>query len=146
MAVFFWYLVKSDFFSVHYCKHVHWTSHLFQVTKKGRPCLTGHPVCKGSEIADRSYMDRPRIGSGRNGRLVYLNNDLLLIREAVKKFFFFFFFNGRAIKALTPPPNLELYCRRNFEPSKKKVLKIQMTHLYQIHVPENIINAPEKRF
>ena len=45
MAVFFWYRVKSDLFSVRYCTSVHW-SHFVQGTRKTRPCLTGHPVGK----------------------------------------------------------------------------------------------------
>ena len=42
MAVFFWYLVKSDLYSVSYCAGVHWTNHLG--TRNTRPWLAGHPV------------------------------------------------------------------------------------------------------
>ena len=44
MAVFFWYLVKSDLSIVRYCTHIHWTSHFLQGTRKTEPCLTGHSV------------------------------------------------------------------------------------------------------
>ena len=44
MAVFFWYLVKSDWSSVRYCTSLHWTSHSFKDTRKIRPRLTGHSV------------------------------------------------------------------------------------------------------
>ena len=42
MAVFFWYLVKSDLSSVRYT--VHWTASFFQGTRNTRPYITGHPV------------------------------------------------------------------------------------------------------
>ena len=44
MAVYFWYLVKSDLSSVYVYSSVHWASHLLQGTRKIRPCLNGHPV------------------------------------------------------------------------------------------------------
>ena len=44
MAVFFWYLVKSDLSSVRVYISLHWKSHFLQVTRKKRPCLTGNPV------------------------------------------------------------------------------------------------------
>ena len=44
MAVFFWYLVKSDFSCVGYCTRVQWTSHFLQDTRYTRPCINGHPV------------------------------------------------------------------------------------------------------
>ena len=56
MTVFFCYLVKSDFSSLHYCKRVHWTGHFTQGTSKTRPCLTGHLV------------DASRVGEGAQGR------------------------------------------------------------------------------
>ena len=34
MAEFCWCLVKSDLSSVRYCTRVHWTSHIYQGTKK----------------------------------------------------------------------------------------------------------------
>ena len=40
----FWYLVKSDFSSVHVFRSVHWTSHFLKGTRKTLPCFTGHPV------------------------------------------------------------------------------------------------------
>ena len=63
MAVFFWYLVKSDLS----CTHVHWTSHICQkhTTMYNRsPCTFFsahvHPVCSiswcrnGSKLASAS--------------------------------------------------------------------------------------------
>ena len=45
MAVFLWYLVKSDMSSVSYCTQVHWTGHFFfKGNRNTRLCLTGHPV------------------------------------------------------------------------------------------------------
>ena len=44
MAMFFWFLVKSDMSNVRYCTRVHWPSHFFQGTRKTRPCLTCQPV------------------------------------------------------------------------------------------------------
>ena len=44
MALFLWYLIKSDFSNVRYCTRVHWTSHFSKVSKKTRPYLTGDPV------------------------------------------------------------------------------------------------------
>ena len=44
MAVFFWYLVKSDLSSVQVCSSVHWTSHFLQDARKTRPCLSGRVV------------------------------------------------------------------------------------------------------
>ena len=46
MAVFFWYLVKIDLSSVHYCTRAHGPSHCFQGNRKSWPYLTGHPVPK----------------------------------------------------------------------------------------------------
>ena len=46
MAVFFSYFVKSDLSSVFYFTRVHWTSHLFQGTRKTRQRWIGHPVVK----------------------------------------------------------------------------------------------------
>ena len=40
MAVFFWYLGKSDLSSVHVYSSVDCTSHFLQGTRKTRPCLT----------------------------------------------------------------------------------------------------------
>ena len=40
MAACFWYLVKSDFSSVHMYNSVHWTSHFLKGTRKTQPCLT----------------------------------------------------------------------------------------------------------
>ena len=44
MAVFFWYLLKSDLSSVRYFPRVHQTSHFYQGTRKTRTYLTGHLV------------------------------------------------------------------------------------------------------
>ena len=44
IAVYIWYLEKSDLFSVRYCTRGHWTNHFIQDTRKTRPCLTGDPV------------------------------------------------------------------------------------------------------
>ena len=44
LAVFFWYLGKSDLSSVHVYSSVHWTSHFLQGTIEELPCLTGHLV------------------------------------------------------------------------------------------------------
>ena len=44
MAVFFWYLVKSDLFSVRVYSSLRWTSHFLQGTRKTRPCLSGQVV------------------------------------------------------------------------------------------------------
>ena len=44
MAVYFWYLVKSDLSSVHVYSSAYWTSHFLQGTRKTCPCLTGHLV------------------------------------------------------------------------------------------------------
>ena len=44
IAMWFWYLVKRDLPSVGYCTRVHRTSHCLHVTRKTRPCSTGHPV------------------------------------------------------------------------------------------------------
>ena len=49
MAVFFFYLVKSDLSSVHYCTRVQWTNQFLQGTRKTRPYITGHPVPPGVE-------------------------------------------------------------------------------------------------
>ena len=43
MAVFFWYLVNSEY-SVRYCTVAILDELRFQGTRKIRPCLTGHPV------------------------------------------------------------------------------------------------------
>ena len=48
MAVFFWYLGKSDLSSVCYCRCVHQTSHFLQGTRTTRPCITGYPVGSGA--------------------------------------------------------------------------------------------------
>ena len=37
MAVFFWYLGKSCFYSERVCSSVHWTSHFLQGTRNTRP-------------------------------------------------------------------------------------------------------------
>ena len=44
MILCFWYLLKSDLYSVHVYSIVHCTSHFLQGTRKTRPCLNGHPV------------------------------------------------------------------------------------------------------
>ena len=44
MAVFYWYLVKSDLSSLLIYSSVYWTSHFLLGTRKAQPCLTGHPV------------------------------------------------------------------------------------------------------
>ena len=47
MAVFIWYLVKSDFSSARYCTvHVYTGQimHFLQDTRNTRPCLTGQPL------------------------------------------------------------------------------------------------------
>ena len=56
MAVFFWYLVKSDFCRIRYCTHEHWISHYLprileniyilhlQGIRNTRSCFTGHFV------------------------------------------------------------------------------------------------------
>ena len=38
MAVFFWYIVKSNLSSVRYCNRVNCTSQFLQGTRKTRPC------------------------------------------------------------------------------------------------------------
>ena len=43
MTVFFWYLVKSDLFSVLYCT-IHAYKSLLQGTRNKRASLTGHTV------------------------------------------------------------------------------------------------------
>ena len=45
MAVFFWYLVKSEFSSAGYGTRVPWTSHLLKGTRKLRLCITGQHNC-----------------------------------------------------------------------------------------------------
>ena len=44
MAMFFWYPVKSDLFTVRCSTRVHRTSHFLQGTRPTRPCLSGDPV------------------------------------------------------------------------------------------------------
>ena len=44
MALFFWYLLKSDLSSASYCTRVNWTSHFLQDTRNTRPCITDLPV------------------------------------------------------------------------------------------------------
>ena len=44
MAALFWYLWKSNLYSVHVYSSVHWTIHFLQGTSKTWPCLTGYPV------------------------------------------------------------------------------------------------------
>ena len=44
MAVFLWYLIKSDVSSVRYSTRVHWTGNFLQGIRKTQPCLSGHPV------------------------------------------------------------------------------------------------------
>ena len=47
MAAWFWYLVKSDLFSVIYCSvnsSKQWTSPFLQGTRTTRPCLSGQVV------------------------------------------------------------------------------------------------------
>ena len=44
MAVFLWFLVKSDLSSVGYCTRVNRISHFLQGTRITRPWITGHPV------------------------------------------------------------------------------------------------------
>ena len=60
MAVFFWYLVKSDLSSVGYCTRVHWTSHFLQGTRNPRSCITCHPVpVEGGAVGDRRVPGPP---------------------------------------------------------------------------------------
>ena len=46
MAVFFWYLAKSELSNICnvHCTRVHWTSLFLQGTNKTRPCISCHPV------------------------------------------------------------------------------------------------------
>ena len=48
MAVYFWYLIKSDLSSVRNFNTVHWTSFFIQGTRYTQPCITGHPVVNRS--------------------------------------------------------------------------------------------------
>ena len=51
MAMFFWYLVKSDdSVRAPWYSGVHWTSHYLQGTRNTRPCITGTPVYTGYYI------------------------------------------------------------------------------------------------
>ena len=44
MDVFFWYLVKSDLFSVCYCTPGNWRSNFLLGIRNTWPCITGHTV------------------------------------------------------------------------------------------------------
>ena len=53
MAVYLWYLVKSDLSSVRYCTvyiGVHWKSHFLQGTWTREPCLFGQAVVCSSML------------------------------------------------------------------------------------------------
>ena len=54
MAVFFWYLVKSDS-SVCYCTHKHKTCLFIQGTRNTRPFITGHFVLDNNKTIDVSF-------------------------------------------------------------------------------------------
>ena len=61
MAVFFWYLIKSDFCAVYALLHVYTgqVSHFLKGTRKTRPCLTGHPLGNRQDDVKQKRRDLP---------------------------------------------------------------------------------------
>ena len=65
MAVFFWYLGKSEHCTVTRYRSVHWTSHFLQGTRKTWPCLSGDHVPDDDPVplVDGVEADVPREGN-----------------------------------------------------------------------------------
>ena len=105
MAVFFWYLVRSDLSSVRYSPRIYWTIDFLQGTRNTRPCKNGPSISYTNKIV--SVGGR---GGGRNVQKILTELTISLyfpreglgkdtkknkIKESRKKIFFFI---GRAIK------------------------------------------------